>query len=67
MRREKEKKRGRVQVRVSSGCGREEESSKEVGEANLVFFYCFFLVVCLMMEWEKHACVGKVNFSFCVF
>ena len=56
-----------MQVRVSSGCGREEESSKEVGEANLVFFYCFFLVVCLMMEWEKHACVGKVNFSFCVF
>jgi len=50
-----------VQVRVFSG--RKEESSKEVGEAN-VFFYCF-LVVCLVMEWEKHACVGEVNFVFC--
>jgi len=36
-----------VQVRVSSGCGREEESSREVGEANLIFFSCF---VCLMNE-----------------
>jgi len=26
-----------------SGCGREEESSREVGEVNFVFFYCFLL------------------------
>ena len=44
MRREKEK-RGRVQVRVSSG--REEESSREVGEAISIFFPVF---VCLMHE-----------------
>jgi len=52
VRREKEK-RGRVKVRVFSDCDREEESSREVGEANLAFFSCF-LFVCLI-KLEKYA------------
>jgi len=46
-----------VQVRVSNGCGREEESSREVGEANLVFFYCFSC--CLFDDGMGKACMCR--------
>ena len=34
-----------MQVRVSSGCGREEESSREVGEVDLFFSFRLKFVV----------------------